>query len=99
MLYRNPFFFKGIISKSTCPASAALINFCEGVERDTLLSYLDPIVERILQLLNIPAGNPFAVRRYVQEQAIMTLAMVTDASWIRVKSRLERYIIGMHSSI
>ena len=28
-------------------AAAALINFCEGVEQDTLLSYLDPIVKRL----------------------------------------------------
>ena len=61
-------------------AAAALINFCEGVERDTLLPYLDPIVERLLKLLNNPAGNPSMVRRYVQEQAITTLAMVADAS-------------------
>jgi len=61
-------------------AAAALINFCEGVERDTLLPYLDPIVERLLKLLNNPAGNPSVVRRYVQEQAITTLAMVADAS-------------------
>ena len=61
-------------------AAAALINFCEGVERDTLLPYLDPIVERLLKLLNNPAGNPPMVRRYVQEQAITTLAMVADAS-------------------
>ncbi|KAJ8091013.1 importin subunit beta-3 [Marasmius tenuissimus] len=56
-------------------AAAALINFCEGVARDTLLPYLDPIVERLLRLLN---GNN--VKRYVQEQAITTLAMVADAS-------------------
>ncbi|KAF5376326.1 hypothetical protein D9615_008446 [Tricholomella constricta] len=60
-------------------AAAALINFCEGVERDTLLPYLDPIVERLLKLLN-PAGDPATVKRYVQEQAITTLAMVADAS-------------------
>ena len=60
-------------------AASALINFCEGVERDTLLPYLDPIVERLLKLLN-PAGDPALVRRYVQEQAITTLAMVADAS-------------------
>ncbi|KAF9457022.1 armadillo-type protein [Collybia nuda] len=60
-------------------AAAALINFCEGVERDTLLPYLDPIVERLLKLLN-PTGDPTQVRRYVQEQAITTLAMVADAS-------------------
>ncbi|KAK0240872.1 armadillo-type protein [Armillaria nabsnona] len=56
-------------------ASAALINFCEGVERDTLLPYLDPIVERLLKLLTGTTD-----RRYVQEQAITTLAMVADAS-------------------
>jgi hypothetical protein len=50
------------------------------VERDTLLPYLDPIVERLLKWLNNPAGNPSMVHRYVQEQAIMTLAMVADAS-------------------
>jgi hypothetical protein len=37
-------------------------------------------VERLLKLLNNPAGNPSMVRRYVQEQAITTLAMVADAS-------------------
>ncbi|KAJ7512803.1 armadillo-type protein [Mycena galericulata] len=60
-------------------AAAALINFCEGVERDVLLPYLDPIVERLLKLLD-PTGDPAHVRRYVQEQAITTLAMVADAS-------------------
>jgi importin-5 len=60
-------------------AASALINFCEGVEWDTLLPHLDPIVERLLKLLN-PAGDPALVRRYVQEQAITTLAMVADAS-------------------
>jgi len=60
-------------------AASALINFCEGVKRDTLLPYLDPIVERLLNLLN-PAGDLALVRRYVQEQAITTLAMVADAS-------------------
>ncbi|KAJ3506180.1 hypothetical protein NLJ89_g7010 [Agrocybe chaxingu] len=62
-------------------AAAALINFCEGVERETLLPYLDPIVERLLKLLN-PGGDQAQVRRYVQEQAITTLAMVADASEI-----------------
>ncbi|KAJ6627915.1 ARM repeat-containing protein [Mycena sp. CBHHK59/15] len=60
-------------------AAAALINFCEGVERNVLLPYLEPIVERLLKLLD-PAGEPATVRRYVQEQAITTLAMVADAS-------------------
>ncbi|KAG2014934.1 RAN binding protein-like protein [Coprinopsis cinerea AmutBmut pab1-1] len=70
-------------------AAAALINFCEGVERDTLLPYMDPIVERLLKLLNPGQGGGGGGggdgsggmgRRYVQEQAITTLAMVADAS-------------------
>ncbi|KAF8637684.1 hypothetical protein AX16_010759 [Volvariella volvacea WC 439] len=70
-------------------AAAALINFCEGVERETLLPYLDPIVERLLRLLNpngdVPVGGGSSVAgketmMYVQEQAITTLAMVADAS-------------------
>ncbi|KAL0577237.1 importin subunit beta-3 [Marasmius crinis-equi] len=68
-------------------AAAALINFCEGVARDTLLPYLDPIVERLLRLLGVgvgaaegTAGAGGGVKRYVQEQAITTLAMVADAS-------------------
>ncbi|KAI0684888.1 ARM repeat-containing protein [Cytidiella melzeri] len=60
-------------------AAAALINFCEGVERETLLPYLDPIVERLLKLLN-PGQPGKTPKRYVQEQVITTLAMVADAS-------------------
>ncbi|KAF7319099.1 hypothetical protein HMN09_00246200 [Mycena chlorophos] len=60
-------------------AAAALINFCEGVEKDVLLPYLEPIVERLLRLLG-PTGDSANVKRYVQEQAITTLAMVADAS-------------------
>jgi importin-5 len=61
-------------------AAAALINFCEGVERDTLLPYLDPIVERLLKLLNPMQDGSRPTKRYVQEQAVTTLAMVADAS-------------------
>lgn len=85
-VYRNPYpslnFFSAIISPNRvhAHAAAALINFCEGVERDTLIPYLDPIVERLLKLLN-PVESPGGkVRGYVQEQAITTLAMVADAS-------------------
>ncbi|KIY64331.1 ARM repeat-containing protein [Cylindrobasidium torrendii FP15055 ss-10] len=56
-------------------AAAALINFCEGVERDTMLPYLDSIVERLLKLMTSETEA-----RYVQEQAVTTLAMVADAS-------------------
>jgi len=61
-------------------AAAALINFCEGVERDTLLPYLDPIFERLLKLLNPVQDGCRPTKRYVQEQAVTTLAMVADAS-------------------
>ncbi|KAG6834851.1 hypothetical protein H0H93_006907, partial [Arthromyces matolae] len=71
-------------------AAAALINFCEGVARDTLVPYLDPIVERLLRLLNPDVedgentngrtGGKKKKKRYVQEQAITSLAMVADAS-------------------
>lgn len=61
-------------------AAAALINFCEGIERDTLVPYLDPIVERLLKLLDPPADGVKQPKRYVQEQVITTLAMVADAS-------------------
>ena len=62
-------------------AAAALINFCEGVERETLIPYLDAIVERLLKLLNPGATDATRQpKRYVQEQVITTLAMVADAS-------------------
>ena len=61
-------------------AAAALINFCEGVERGTLLPYLDPIVERLLKLLNPSQDGSRPTKLYVQEQAVTTLTMVADAS-------------------
>jgi importin-5 len=57
-----------------------LILFCEGVERDVLVPYLGPIVEHLLKLLNPTSDNATQPKRYVQEQAITTLAMVADAS-------------------
>ncbi len=79
-------------------AAAALINFCEGVERDTLIPYLDSIVERLLKLLN-PAATDASKqpKRYVQEQVITTLAMVADASeatFAKVRSCLCGYRKG-----
>lgn len=61
-------------------AAAALINFCEGVERDTLIPYLDAIVARLLKLLEPQYGKDGKVKSYVQEQAVTTLAMVADVS-------------------
>ncbi|CCM06072.1 uncharacterized protein FIBRA_08319 [Fibroporia radiculosa] len=66
-------------SRKPTAAHHALINFCEGVERETLLPYLDPIVERLLKLLN-PGTVDKPPKRYVQEQVITSLAMVADAS-------------------
>jgi hypothetical protein len=68
-----------ILGRVHAHAAAALINFCEGVERDTLILYLDALVDRLLKLLN-PNADQSTTTRYVQEQAITTLAMVADAS-------------------
>ena len=40
---------------------AVLINFCESVDHDMILLYLDPIMERLLKFLNNPSGNPSMV--------------------------------------
>jgi hypothetical protein len=69
-----------LASKVHSHAATALINFCEGVGRDALVPYLDPIVERLLQLLNPTGENAKQPKRYVQEWAIGTPAMVADAS-------------------
>lgn len=81
-----------------------MINFCEGVERDTLLPYLDAIVERLLGMLtgsssvqspsSTSSGAQGEVKRYVQEQAITTLALVADASestFAKVSTLIQRY--------
>ncbi|KAF9103746.1 hypothetical protein BGX27_010397 [Mortierella sp. AM989] len=54
-------------------AAAALVNFCEAIEKRTLVPYLDAIFERLLSLLN--TGTT-----YVQEQAITTIATVADSA-------------------
>lgn len=51
------------------------------MDRETLIPYLDPIVERLLKLLNPGSANGGKQpKRYVQEQVITSLAMVADAS-------------------
>jgi hypothetical protein len=50
-------------------AAAALTNFCEGVERDALVPCLDPIVARLLKLLNPTSENAKQPKLYVEEQA------------------------------
>jgi len=54
-------------------AAAALVNFCEEVDKAVLDPYLDPLFERLLVLLNIN-------KTYVQEQAITTIATVADSA-------------------
>ncbi|KAF8521902.1 ARM repeat-containing protein [Hysterangium stoloniferum] len=55
-------------------AASAFINVCEGVERQTLLPYLEAIVRRLLAMLQPTSPG------WVQEQAVTTLAMVADVS-------------------
>jgi HEAT repeat protein len=54
-------------------AAAALVNFCEEVDKSVLDPYLDPLFERLLVLLNTS-------KTYVQEQAITTIATVADSA-------------------
>jgi len=54
-------------------AAAALVNFCEEAEKDTLEPYLDNLLTHLLALLQSPA-------RYVQEQALSTIATVADSA-------------------
>ncbi|KAG2182508.1 hypothetical protein INT43_007439 [Umbelopsis isabellina] len=54
-------------------AAAALVNFCEEVDKAVLDPYLDPLFERLLVLLNTS-------KTYVQEQAITTIATVADSA-------------------
>ncbi|KAF9394692.1 hypothetical protein CPC16_010607 [Podila verticillata] len=65
-------------------AAAALVNFCEAVEKGTLEPYLDAIFERLLSLLN--TGTT-----YVQEQAITTIATVADSA----EDRFVKYYSGI----
>jgi importin-5 len=71
------------------------------VERNTLLPYLDLIVERLLKLLN-PGQPGKTPKRYVQEQAITTLAMVADASeatFAKVRSSTLCFTTRRHSDL
>jgi importin-5 len=56
-------------------AAAALVNFCEAIGSDDQIiePYLDGILERLLGLLR-------SQKRYVQEQAVTTIATVADAA-------------------
>ncbi|OAP54042.1 hypothetical protein AYL99_11802 [Fonsecaea erecta] len=51
-------------------AAAALVNFCEEAEKSMLEPYLDQLLGHLLQLLQSP-------KRFVQEQALSTIAIET----------------------
>ena len=53
-------------------------------------------MERLLKLLNNPSGNLSMVRRYVQEQAITTLAIVADASEVTVSRFVSFFFPSLH---
>lgn len=54
-------------------AAAALVNFCEEAEKEILEPYLDTLLEHLMQLLQNP-------KRFVQEQALSTIATVADSA-------------------
>ena len=57
-------------------AAPALINICEGVKQDTILPYLDPIVERLLKL------TPRVIRR------LSGATCKPCWLWLRMRARL-----------
>ncbi|KAJ2336135.1 importin subunit beta-3, partial [Coemansia sp. RSA 2681] len=57
-------------------AAAAMVNFAEEATRLVLEPYLDALLERLLAMLNSP-------QRYVQEQAITTIATIADNAQAR----------------
>ncbi|KAG6004336.1 hypothetical protein E4U21_001149 [Claviceps maximensis] len=54
-------------------AAAALVNFCEEAEKSILEPYLDDLLAHLFQLLQ-------SDKRYVQEQALSTIATIADAA-------------------
>jgi hypothetical protein len=54
-------------------AAAALVNFCEEAEKKILEPYLDSLLQHLLHLLQSP-------KRFVQEQALSTIATVADSA-------------------
>ncbi|KAK9789070.1 putative TOG domain-containing protein [Seiridium cardinale] len=71
---------KAIIPVLTSPeprvkahAAAALVNFCEEAEKNILVPYLDELLSQLFQLLQND-------KRFVQEQALSTIATIADAA-------------------
>lgn len=54
-------------------AAAALVNFCEAATKEVLEPYLDDLLNNLVGLLLSP-------KRYVQEQALTTIATIADAA-------------------
>ncbi|CUS09667.1 unnamed protein product [Tuber aestivum] len=55
-------------------AAAALVNFCEEAEKEVLEPYLDDLLRHLLELLHNDQ------KRYVQEQALSTIATIADSA-------------------
>ncbi|WPK26246.1 hypothetical protein PUMCH_003595 [Australozyma saopauloensis] len=53
--------------------AAALVNFCEAATKEVLEPYLDDLLNNLVGLLLSP-------KRYVQEQALTTIATIADAA-------------------
>lgn len=78
-------------SRVAAHAAAAFVNFCENAEQATLEPFLDPILERLLNLLRRP-------QKYVQEQAVTTIATVADAAesrFIKYYSSIMPLLLGV----
>ena len=54
-------------------AAAALVNFSDAADSDVMDPYLDDLLSRLVGLVQSP-------KRYVQEQALTTIAMVADSA-------------------
>lgn len=54
-------------------AAAALVNFSDAADKETMDPYLDDLLTRLLSLVQSP-------KRYIQEQALTTIAMVADSA-------------------
>lgn len=52
-------------------AASALVNFCDGCEREILAPYLDGFVSNLIHLISSP-------KVYAQEQAVVTLSVISD---------------------
>lgn len=63
----------GSTFKVQAHAAAALVNFSESATKEIMDPYLDDLLSQLLGLVQSP-------KRYVQEQALTTIAMVADSS-------------------